>query len=175
MINQIEIRPEVPDDYLGISKVNDLAFGRSNEALLVHLLRKLESFDPRLSLVALLGNDLVGHVLMFPVMIQAEQNAFPSLSLGPIAVLPEHQNQGIGSILISTAHQNARELGYTSVILLGHPGYYPRFGYRPASTWGLTNPWGIQGDTFMVIELITGSLEGKAGLVQYPQAFNQAA
>jgi predicted N-acetyltransferase YhbS len=77
-------------------------------------------------------------------------------------------------MLITAGHQKAVELGYTSVVLLGHPSYYPRFGYRMGAIWGLTNPWGIHNEAFMAIELVKGSLESKAGLVVYPEAFNQA-
>jgi predicted N-acetyltransferase YhbS len=138
-------------------------------------LRLLEQFDPRLSLVAVKDNSVVGHILLFPTHIQAEDKSYPTLSLGPIAVLPDHQKQGIGGLLIDKGHQAALELGYASVILLGHPTYYPRFGYRMAALWGLTNPWGVHDEPFMAIELVKDSLVDKAGMVIYPAAFDQAA
>jgi len=174
MIKQVQIRHETSSDYPEITKINDLAFLRPNEGLLIHDLRNLDSFDPKLSLVAVKDKALVGHILLFPIFIQAKDATYPSLSLGPIAVHPDHQNRGIGGRLILEAHKNALRRGYTSVILLGHPGYYPRFGYRMAAIWGLTNPWGIHNEAFMAIELVEGSLFGKAGLAQYPGAFNQA-
>jgi predicted N-acetyltransferase YhbS len=109
------------------------------------------------------------------VTIQSAGSDYPTLSLGPIAVLPKYQKEGIGGMLINTGHKKALELGYMSVVLLGHPSYYPRFGYRMAAIWGLTNPWGIHTEAFMAIELVKGSLDEKAGLVVYPKAFNQAA
>jgi len=77
-------------------------------------------------------------------------------------------------MLIETGHRTALELGYTAVLLLGHPEYYPRFGYQPAKKWGLANPWQIDGDPWMGIELIKGSLASKSGEVIYPDAFNNA-
>ena len=171
--NQL-IRSEIPSDYKAITLVNNLAFGRTNEGELVSALRYLTDFNPKLSLVAVKGKDIIGHLLFFPIAILAEQETFLSLSLGPIAVHPDHQNRGVGGQLITQGHQNAMELGYSSVILLGHPSYYTRFGYRMATIWGLTNPWGIHNEAFMAVELVEGSLDGKSGMAKYPEAYNQA-
>lgn len=170
----VKIRSEVPSDYSSISKVNDLAFKRPNEGLLVSILRKLEAFEPELSLVALTQNQVVGHALFFPTYIRATNTNYPILSLGPISVLPQFQKQGVGGNLITTGHRIAKGLGHECVAVLGHSGYYPRFGYKIASIWGLTNPWGIQDEAFMAIELNMGALEGKSGMVVYPEAFNEA-
>jgi putative acetyltransferase len=174
MNQKLTIRTETLEDYAAITKINDLAFGRLEEGKLVEVLRQLEGFDPKLSLVAERDDEIIGHILLNPVTIQGDAGVYPSLSLGPIAVLPEYQNQGVGGRLIEAGHRGALELGYDSVVLLGHPSYYPRFGYRMAKIWGLTNPWGINDEPFMAIELVEGSLEGKAGMVIYPDAFNEA-
>jgi putative acetyltransferase len=175
MIPEIIIRPEHKSDYESIKKVNDLAFNRHEEGRLIDNLRQLPKFDPRLSLVAEKKGKIVGHALFFPVTIQTENDEeYPCLSLGPIAVIPEHQNQGIGGLLIEEGHRAAMALNYTSVVLLGHPNYYPRFGYLPARQRHLTNPWNIIDDPWMAIELVEGSLAGKAGSVIYPKAFNEA-
>jgi len=176
------IRPETEIDYDAITRVNDLAFGRQGEGRLVANLRELSEYDPLLSLVAEVNGAIIGHALFTPVKISTSSlsggeqlgTMGASLSLGPIAVIPEYQNQGIGSQLIKTGHRVALELGFTSVILLGHPGYYPRFGYQPAEKWGLTNPWNISGEPWMAIELVEDALQGKTGLVIYPEAFNEA-
>ncbi len=171
----LEVRPEEKTDYAAITQVNDLVFGRPEEGCLIENLRLLPEFDPRLSLVAEHKGKIIGHVVFFPINLQSKiGDEFPCLSLGPIAVTPEYQNQGIGGQLIEAGHRTARELGFTSVVLLGHPDYYPRFGYLPAEKWDLTNPWNITGDPWMAIELIEGALEGKAGAVIYPEAFNEA-
>jgi len=175
MTPRITIRPEQKSDYEAITRVNDLAFGRPEEGQLIENLRHLPEFDPRLSLVAELRGKIVGHVLFFPVYIQSEDGEeHPCLSLGPIAVVPDHQKQGFGGQLIEAGHNAALELDYTSVVLLGHPSYYPRHGYRPAERWRLTNPWKITGEPWMAIELVDGALQGKIGLVVYPDAFNEA-
>ena len=171
----INIRPETRNDCAAIRQVNDLAFERPAEGRLVDNLRQLPEFDPRLSLVAELDGQIIGHALFSPIYIQGKDGEeYPCLSLGPIAVIPEFQKQGIGGRLIELGHRAALELDYTAVLLLGHPGYYPRFGYRSADKWAITNPWNINGDPWMAIELVQGALDGKAGLAVYPQAFNEA-
>ena len=175
MTLKITTRPETEHDTAAIRRVNEQAFDRPAEANLVDNLRQEPEFEPRLSLVAELDGEIVGHALFTPIYIHAENGEeYPCLSLGPIAVLPEHQKQGIGGQLIAAGHRAALELDYTVVILLGHPSYYPRFGYRPADHWGLTNPWNVTGEPWMAIELVPGALDGKAGLVMYPETFNEA-
>jgi putative acetyltransferase len=174
MTNILTIRSEATTDYTAITRVNNLAFGRPNEGQLVVNLRELSEFDPRLSIVGELDGEIIGHVLLFPINIQDEDASYSSLSLGPIAVLPDYQKRGIGGQLIKNGHRVALELGHQSVILIGHPSYYPRFGYKIAKIWGLTNPWGIDSKAFMAIELVEGALDGIAGLAVYPKAFNNA-
>jgi len=173
-MNTLIIRPEISKDHGLINNVNHQAFKRPNEAILVSSLRKLPEFDPRLSLVAELDQHIVGHVLFFPIVIQAKDSSFTSLSLGPIAVMPDFQQRGIGGKLIDEGHLIAKKLGYTSVILLGHPGYYPRFGFKLASIWDIRNPWNIHNEAFMALELVESALEGVSGLAIYPQAFHGA-
>jgi putative acetyltransferase len=172
---KITIRAEDESDQAAIRGVNDLAFGRPEEGCLVDNLRQLPEFEPRLSLVAELDQEIVGHVLFFPIYIHAEdREEYPCLSLGPIAVLPMFQKQGIGGKLIRAGHRAALDLDYTAVLLLGHPEYYPRFGYQPAKFWKIINPWQIMGEPWMAIELVEGALRGKAGLAVYPEAYNEA-
>ena len=171
MKEEITIRSEIPKDYLKIARVNKLAFNRIAEAELVDSLRKLAEFDPRLSLVAESKKEIIGHILLFPIHIMTEAGPFNILSLGPIAVHPEYQNQGIGGLLIKGGHQAAIEIGFSAVVLLGHPNYYPKFGYQQAVKWGLSNPWGNNSEAFMAIELVFGSLSGKAGMCIYPDAY----
>jgi len=174
MNTEVNIRSETPQDYTAITRVNDLAFGRPEEGRLVENLRKEPNFESHLSLIAEIAGEIVGHIILMPVIIQGSSENFTTLSLGPIAVIPDHQSQGVGGQLIEAGHRAALELGYDSVVLLGHPGYYPRFGYKLASLWGLTNPWGFHDEPWMAIELVPGALSGRAGLVQYPAAFNEA-
>ena len=172
---ELVIRAEQKSDYDAIKEVNDQAFNRPDEGHLVENLRLLPEFDARLSFIAELNGKIIGHALFFPIHIQGKDGRdYPCLSLGPIAVIPEYQNQGIGGLLIGAGHTTALKLGYNSVVLLGHPGYYPRFGYKPAKRWNLTNPWGYTDDPWMAIELVENSLVGKGGLAVYPEAFNEA-
>jgi putative acetyltransferase len=170
----LTIRPETRMDHKNIHEVCSQAFGREAESQLVEKLRELDQFDPRLSLVADFDGKIVGYCLFLPIWVHSDLTEYPGLSLGPIAVLPAYQNQGIGGELIRAGHQVGRSLGYRFVVLLGHPSYYPRFGYKVASLWGLSNPWGILSEAFMATELVKGGLEGVQGLVAYPQAFNEA-
>ena len=175
MNQEISIRSEKECDFEAIRQVNDHAFGRPEEGRLVDNLRQLPEFDSRLSLIAEANGKIIGHALFCPIYIQGEDGEeYPCLSLGPIAVIPSHQNQGVGGMLIETGHRAALDLDYTAVVLLGHPEYYPRFGYLPAEKWDLRNSWNIDGDPWMAIELVEGALACKAGLVKYPEAFNEA-
>jgi len=169
------VRKEKTPDISSITRINDLAFNRVNEGKLILLLRNHKAFDPRLSLVADLGDMIIGYVLFFPIAIECDHGIFPSLSLGPIAVLPEFQGLGVGRKLIQHGHDAAISLEYKSVLVLGHSTYYPRFGYKPAAFWGLTNPWEIHTEAFMALELVSGYLEDKPGFCAYPKAFNEAA
>ena len=175
MDQELVIRPEQKSDYEAIKQVNDLAFDRIEEGQLVEHLRQLPEFDVRLSFVAEVNGKVVGHALFFPIRIQCKDgNAYPCLSLGPIAVIPAYQKKGIGGELIDAGHTAALQLNYKAVVLLGHPDYYPRFGYQPAARWNLANPWGYTDDSWMAYELVEDFLDNKGGLVVYPDAFNEA-
>jgi putative acetyltransferase len=167
------IRPEQPTDYLAIREVNVLAFDhRENEANLVEAIRRTPEFIPTLSLVAEVDGQVVGHVLFSPIIIDTPHGQVPAISLAPIAVSPQYQNQGIGTALIRHGLGECRRLGHRIVVILGHPDYYPRFSFAPASRWGLQSPWPEAGDAFMALELQPGALEGITGLVCYPPIFD---
>jgi predicted N-acetyltransferase YhbS len=146
-------------------KTMELASG--DEQDLVNRLRKSDAFIPQLSLVAELDWHIIGHILFTKMKI----GDHPSLALAPVAVLPEFQRQGVGGKLIREGHRIARELGYHSVIVVGHPDYYPRFGYRPASLWKITAPFEVPDEAFMVLELVDGGLDGVSGEIEYPKEF----
>lgn len=127
----MNIRPERPSDYAAIAELHARAFGnRAVEASIVALQRQRTSFDPELSLVADLDGSLVGHVLFSPHRLQLLGQSVPAVNLAPIAVDPAHQRRGIGGRLIAEGHAAAAAKGYSVSFLLGHTGYYPRFGYR---------------------------------------------
>ncbi len=127
----IEIRAETPEDGAAIAAINVQAFGeRTGEALVVALMRQTTHFDPELSLVTWSDGQPIGHALFSPQRVQLFGETVPAVDLGPIAVLKAFQRQGVGERLIAEGHKRAQEKGATFCFLLGHPAYYPRFGYR---------------------------------------------
>jgi putative acetyltransferase len=168
---KIIIRSEGPDDYPIIDLVNKQAFNRPNEAELIRKLRQTREFVTELSLVAEQDEMVVGHILFYPAYIKSTDARHQVLSLGPMAVLPLYQRRGIGSELIMEGLTRAKSLNYKSVIVLGHVHYYPRFGFKPASRWGITPPFDVPENVFMALELEPGELKDKSGTVVYPEAF----
>ena len=168
----ISIRPETAADRAAVRGANEAAFGRPNEAGLVDALRA--SARPLVSLVAVEEGRVVGHILFSPVTIEGPQGVSAALGLGPMAVRPERQNRGIGSLLVRAGLEACSALGETVVVVLGHPHYYPRFGFVPAATKGLRCEYPVPDDVFMVTELVPGALRGRTGLVKYHPEFARA-
>jgi putative acetyltransferase len=168
----VKIRRETAGDHQNITLVNNLAFGQKNEGQLILKLRKTKKFIPELSLAAEIHNSIVGHILFYPIEIKREEQVFPSLALAPMAVLPDFQKQGVGSQLVKEGLKRARKLGFKSVIVLGHAAYYPRFGFEPASRWGIRSPFEVPDDVFMALELVKDGLKDIQGTVEYPPEFN---
>ncbi|MDV2991132.1 MAG: N-acetyltransferase Eis [Chroococcidiopsis sp. SAG 2025] len=166
------IRAEAVEDYTNIFKVNKLAFGREDEARLVDNVRQLANFNPKLSLVAIEGDRLVGHILFSEIAIVSPQGEVTALALAPLAVLPQFQNQGIGSQLVRAGLKQCQILGYKIVIVLGHPNFYSRFGFAPAINKGLRSPFSVPDEIFMVLELVPGALIGVSGMVTYSSPFD---
>lgn len=169
----IIIRQERPEDAAGIRHVNVQAFGRPAEADLVDLLRTRDQVI--LSLVASQGDLIVGHILFSPVRIESEGGLFAAAAVGlaPMAVLPELQKQGIGTQLVKHGLEQCRQTSYECVVVLGHAEYYPRFGFVPASRYGLKCEYDVPDEVFMALELREGALKGHAGIVKYLPEFNE--
>lgn len=170
------IRKEIPSDHEAVFKVIEDAFrdeeySDHQEQFLVERLRKSEAFVPELSLVATIDSRIVGHILLTKISIKGEVQEVPSLALAPVSVLSKFQGKGIGSLLIRTAHEIAAKLGFESVILLGHPEYYPRFGYQTASKFGIRLAFEAPDEACMALELRRGSLKRVSGTVIYPKEF----
>ena len=169
---ELKIRQENGDDFLDVLKVNKQAFGQYQEANLVNLLRKSNAFIPELSLVAILNNEIVGHILFTKIkIINESKEEFESLALAPMAVKPEFQNKGIGGRLIQHGLDKAKELQYKSVIVLGHEHYYPKFGFVAAEKWNIKSPFEVPSNVFMALELATDGLKNTNGIVKYPVEF----
>lgn len=155
-----------------VSTFADMQESDHREQFLVERLHRSGAFIPQLSLVAETGGRIVGYILLSEVAIESDNGiAAKSLGVAPLAVLPEYQRQGIGGLLLQSAHRRAAGLGYGSAVLLGHDGYYPRFGYRRAIDFGIEFPFDVPHELCMVIELVPGALNGVSGVVRYPDAF----
>jgi len=168
----ITIRPETPADIPAIFEVNLRAFGQPAEATLVDALRRDGDFIPEFSLVAVVEGRIAGHILFPPVTIATPQSSVPALPLAPMAVLPEIQRCGVGSRLVWEGFAACRLLGHRIVVVVGHPKYYPRFGFSPSRVRGIEAPFPVPDEAFMVMALVEGSLEGIHGTVRYPHAFD---
>jgi len=172
-LTDVRIRPESPIDVAAVHRINVKAFGSNVEADLVDALRREAS--PVISLVADDEGAVVGHVMFSPVSIDGEATGAPPLmGLAPVAVLPDRQRQGIGGALIREGLAACRLGRVAAVVLVGMPEYYPRFGFVPASRFGLRCAYDVPDDVFMAIELEPGTLAGRAGLVRYHPAFARA-
>jgi len=175
---EIKIRKEQESDYervyhLILKAFKNMELSDHKEQFLVQRLRKSDSFIPELSIVALKEDIKVGHILLTKLKIKNEKREFESLALAPVSVLPEFQNMGIGGKLIEQAHKIAKNLGFKSVVLLGHEKYYPKFGYLRADKFGIELPFEVPKENCMVIELAESGLKGVSGIVEYPQEFNE--
>ena len=166
----INIRLEEPRDIPRIYRVNELAFGQTGEANLVDALRNSNALT--LSMVAESDREIVGHIAFSPVTIESKSSNFDALGLGPMAVLPGRQRTGIGSRLMETSLKECEKSRYGLVVVLGHPAFYPRFGFAPASQHEIAWEGEAPDEAFMVRELKKGALSKVRGIVKYHPEFN---
>lgn len=165
------IRRETPADYDAVFHVVKAAFASAEqsdgaEQELVTALRSSPSFVPELSLVAMEDEQVVGHILF----TEARVGTRTVLALAPLSVLPSHQRKGVGLALIREGHRVAQELGYDCSVVLGHPDYYPKAGYRPAGLLGIRPPFDVPGECFMAIKL-NENANNIEGMICYDRAF----
>ena len=164
------IRLATPDDAAAIHQIHAAAFPTEAEAQLVD--RIIAAGHDELSLIAEVEGQLVGHVLYSPVTIERDGRVMAEgLGLAPVAVLPSHQKQGIGSELINASLQALASAACPFVVVLGEPAYYQRFGFQTASRFQLGNVYGVD-EPFMVIELTPPALPPGGGLVKYGTEFD---
>jgi putative acetyltransferase len=168
----ILIREETNHDHEAVRRVNRLAFGQKEEGQLVDALRA-GSFA-RVSWVAETNKQVVGHIMFSDLAIITADGTIAALTLAPMAVLPGFQRQGIGSVLVRRGLEICKERGHRLVVVLGHPDFYPRFGFSAKLAESLESPFG-GGPSFMVIELAAGAMNGVAGEVAYAEPFNTLA
>jgi predicted N-acetyltransferase YhbS len=173
---EIKVRMEQKSDYDTIVSITDIAFktmpyADGNEHELVKNLHKSEDFIPELSLVAEHKGRVIGHIMFTKAGIIDKNLIHPCLTLAPVSVHPDFQNLGIGSKLIREGLRIAREMGFRSVNVLGHPAYYPRFGFRNAGEYGIKLPFDVPDGAFMCMELQERGLKGISGTVLYAKEF----
>ena len=163
------VRREAPPDFDAVRIVNERAFGQPDEAGIVDALRGLAD---AISLVAVLDNQVVGHILFTSVSIDEADPRLSASGLAPMAVLPEFQRRGIGSALVHAGLEACRAAGHDLVVVLGHAEYYPKFGFVTAAKHGLRCEYPVPPEVFMVNELRPGSLARARGLVRYRPEFS---
>ena len=170
----MHVRVEREDEAEAIARVIRAAFGGEEEVVLVERVRASEGFFPRLSWVAEVDGEVVGHSLLSRAHLRTEAGREPILALAPVAVSPPHQRGGIGTALVREGLVEAERLGERLVVVLGHAAYYPRFGFVRASTMGISSPFEGADESFMALALRGDAARWK-GLVEYPPAFDVAA
>lgn len=169
---KVNIRPEWPTDADSVFRLHYEAFGgREEEPEMAERVRASEGYIPELSLIATEKNgSLIGHALFSKAEVVNEDLRYEVIVLGPIAVEPSHQKQGIGGLLIREGLRLAAEHGYSHVFLIGHPSYYPKFGFEPARPRGFDlKQFDVPNEVFMV-NILCQNAEIK-GELRYPQAF----
>ena len=169
----IAIRPEQPDDITAVRTLNETAFGDTAEATIVDALRN--ACAGAVSLVAEEDDRIVGHIFLTPASVPGDRGVTQGMGLAPLAVSPERQREGIGTMLVQAGIEALRKRNCPFVIVLGHPDYYPRFGFVPASRHGLSCQWdGVPDEAFMVLILDEAAMAGVSGTARYRDEFDQA-
>lgn len=166
----MNVREEIPSDIEKIWEVNSEAFETEAEANLVTALKN--SGCTYLSLVAETKTKVVGHILFTPVELTGNENKLKIMGLAPMAVSSKYQNKGIGSKLVRAGLEHCQSLGYDAVVVLGHPNYYPKFGFVPSVKYGIKSEYEVPDEAFMILELTPGSLKNHEGVIKYHDAFN---
>jgi len=164
----VKIRQESEADLAEVLEVVRLAFGRNSESQLVEKFRQNPNYVPELSLVAEYEGHVIGHILFFPIEVKVDDEALQTLILAPLSVHPSYQRRGVGGELVKAGLATVKQRGHRSVLVVGHPNYYPRFGFRRASEWGLKMKEANPPEAFMAIEFIEGGLKRSRESFHFP-------
>lgn len=180
--NTISLRLEKKQDHKTVEQITFRAFNASPptgagdnglEALLARKLRTDAAFLPKLDFVAEKNGLIVGNIMYSKSkIVKPTGEEIATLTFGPISVLPSYQKKGVGSLLIQHSLEAAKKMGFTAVLIFGHDSYYPRFGFRPASEYGITTPTGESFPAFMALPLQEGALNHAAGKFYHAEVFN---
>ncbi|MFH1372207.1 MAG: N-acetyltransferase [bacterium] len=168
-MNMFVVRNERPEDFDAVHYINNSAFGQPGEANLVDRLRS--SCPEAISLVAVLEDRVVGHILFSPVKVEGDRTLTEGMGLGPMAVLPEYQRRGIGSKMVEAGLDRLKELSCPFVVVLGHSHYYPRFGFKPASDYRIRCEWDVPDNVFMIRFLDRTLMAQTSGVARYCNEF----
>ena len=162
------VRVEEQKDRASVRAVNLSAFETETEANLVDTLR-VQAY-PLVSLVAEEGSEVIGHIMFSPVSLPGHPE-LKIMGLAPMAVAPMHQRRGAGTALVRAGLEQCKKLGFGAVVVLGHPAYYPRFGFQPSAHFGISCEYEVAEEAFMLLELQPGFLQGASGTVRFHEAF----
>jgi len=166
----MNIREEQLSDIEKVYEINSDAFGRDNEPNLVNALRaRLSSY---ISLVADDNANVIGHIMFTPVELSGSEDKLKIMGLAPLAVLSNYQSKGVGSKLVQEGIERCKSQGYDAIVVLGHPNYYPKFGFIPSVSYGIKSEYEVSDEKFMVLELVLDSLKGSGGVIKYHDAFS---
>jgi len=168
----VTIRAEKYEDITAIRHVNNKAFGQKDEAELIDKLRNRGVLT--ISLVAIMNRQVVGHIAFSPVTVESESSNWQAIALAPMAVMPEYQRKGIGSQLVRAGLNECQRLDHQIVVLVGHPDYYPRFGFVPAKHKSINCEFEVPEEAWMLLELHEGALAGRKGTVRFQPEFRDA-
>lgn len=174
---KIKIRQEKTADYKTVFFLIEKAFEKEatsehTEQFIVSKLRRSSTFNKKLSLVAEVNNEIVGHILLSKVQIKDKTKSTESLVLATVSVLPYHQKKGVGKELIEAAHETAKEMGFKSIALIGEPIYFSKLGYKQADEFNIKFPIEALNENCMAIELVKNGLKGVKGRLEYPKEFS---
>lgn len=172
----MQIRPIQVSDYDAVNGLlyrafNETPHGYDGEAELVTALRQEVKYNPQAELVAVMDNQIVGTVLITPLIVDGPRSSTMGAALAPLAVAPEYQQQGVGEALMTEIEKVGRQLGFRFIVILGWPDYYTKFGYQPAEQFNIHAPYDVPTENFMVKALVPDGLKNIDGTVRYLDSF----